>query len=202
MICCSSSVHYGKAIRNLYLSTTNHTILDAAEPPHKKMLTPMISPNLTAGLLGGDGSSAASSSCSATATAPSASPSSASALATTWVVRRGEVYRERRRNEDATVRTCGGAERWERRAWGSREPVTAAVAEAAAIGMLGRANVSAAEHGTEKAGVAAAGGLRKRRYPPIYLWEGVVRLHAGPTVYPEVGPISTVGLGEPLRRSG
>jgi hypothetical protein len=118
------------------------------------------------------------------------------------VVRRGEVYRERRRNEDATVRTCGGAERWERRAWGSREPVTAAVAEAAAIGMLGRANVSAAEHGTEKAGVAAAGGLRKRRYPPIYLWEGVVRLHAGPTVYPEVGPISTVGLGEPLRRSG
>jgi hypothetical protein len=77
-----------------------------------------------------------------------------------------------------------------------------AEAAAAAIGRLGRANVSVS-------GGAWNGESRRRRGGRIgetmlsayLLVEGAVRLRCGPTVYPEVGPISTVGLGEPLRKT-
>jgi len=168
----------------------------------QEILTPIISPNLTFGLLGGGGSS---SSASATATAPSAAPSSDSAEAVTgsasdsgsgspasalasaraimWVVRRGEAHRESWRNEEATARTCGGGDRWDRKAWGSTTPETA-VAEAAAMVRLSRANVSAAEHGTEEGGrgrrVAAAGGLGGGAIRLSLCGMGAVRLHTGP----------------------
>jgi hypothetical protein len=177
----------------------------------------MISPNLTFGLLGGGGgSSASSSSATATATAPSASPSSASAepvtgpasasgsgspasalasaRATRWVVRRGEAHRESRRNEEATATTCGGGERWERKAWGSTTPEAVAAAEAAAIGWLSWANVSAAEHGTgrrrREGGKASPRREDWGRTLSAYLFVGgAVTLHAGPSFYPGVRAI-------------
>jgi hypothetical protein len=69
------------------------------------------------------------------------------------------------------------------------------MAEAAAIVRLSRANVSAAEHGTEEGGRGRrrrGGRIGDRRYPPISLWVGGCDAARGPpNFYPEV-------ISEPL----
>lgn len=70
---------------------------------------------------------------------------------------------------------------------------------AAAIGRLSRANVSAAEHGTEEGGrgrrVAAAGGLGRDAIRLALCGMGAVTLHAGPKLLSRSG-IGAVGPGE------
>ena len=73
---------------------------------------------------------------------------------------------------------------------------------AAAIGRLSRANVSAAEHGTEEGGRgrrgAAAGGLGRDAIRLSLCGVGAVTLHAGPRLLTNT-EIGAVGLFTPLR---
>jgi hypothetical protein len=70
---------------------------------------------------------------------------------------------------------------------------------AAAIVRLSRANVSAAEHGTEEGGRGRrrrGGRIGDRRYPPISLWVGGCDAARGPQLLSR----SEIGAVGPLRR--